>query len=113
MNKWSDFDRYVRGEHLQGKTVTVVIERVTVEKFFVNGAKVTKPCLWFRGTTKGLILNDGNRRTLAQIFGDEVSAAIGKPITLTAVPSGNGDALTIKIGAANGNGHAPKAEVTQ
>jgi hypothetical protein len=100
--KWSDFDKYVRGEHLNGKTVRVVIERVTVEKFFVGGAKVTKPVLWFRGTTKGLILNDGNRRTLARLFGDDVSAAIGKPITLTPVP--NGDGLTIKVGAAaNGN----------
>lgn len=97
--KWSDFDKYVRGEHLQGKAVQVVIERVTVEKFFVNGGKVTKPCLWFKGTSKGLPLNDGNRRALARLFGDDVSAAIGKPVTLAAVP--NGEGLSVKIGEAS------------
>ena len=97
--KWSDFDKYVRGEHLQGKTVTVTIERVTVEKFYVGGGKIAKPCLWFKGTSKGLPLNDGNRRALARLFGDDVGAVIGQAVTLAAVP--NGDALTVRIGAAS------------
>lgn len=98
MQKWSDFDRYVRPEHLKSRSVRVVIERVTVERFFVNGAKVQKPVLWFRGTTKGLILNDGNRRTIARLFGDDISASIGQPILLT--PVQNGENMTIKISAA-------------
>ena len=97
--KWSDFDKFVRGEHLQGKTVQVVIERVTVEKFYIGGGKIAKPCLWFKGTQKGLPLNDGNRRTLARLFGDDVNAVIGKAVTLAAIP--NGEGLTVKIGAAS------------
>lgn len=96
ISKWSDFDKYVRGEHLNGKPVRVVIDHVTVEKFFVNGGKVVKPCLWFKGTAKGLPLNDGNRRALAKLFGDNIDAALGQAITLAAVPSGEG--LTVQIG---------------
>jgi len=98
--KWSDFDKWLRGEHLQGKPVTVTIERATIEKVYANGAPVTVPCLWFKGTRKGLLLNAGNRRTLARLFGDNASAVIGKRIAIA--PAQIGERVTVQIGEASG-----------
>ncbi len=104
--KWSEFDTYLRGEHLQGKRVTLTIERATTEKTFAGGAPIVKPCLWFKGTPKGLLLNTGNRRKLVTLFGDDVSAVIGRQIVIEAqtVRVRGEDVLAVRIVGANGNG---------
>jgi hypothetical protein len=83
---------------LQGKQITLTIERATIEKVYANGAPVTTPCLWFKGTRKGLLLNTGNRRTLARLFGDDASAVCGKQIVIAPAQSEkDASALTVKI----------------
>ncbi len=104
--RWSEFDRYLRGEHLQGRRATLTIERATTEKTFAGGAPVVKPCLWFKGTSKGLLLNTGNRRKLVTLFGDDVAGAMGRQIIVEphTVKVRGEDVLTVRIVGANGNG---------
>lgn len=84
--RWSDFDRYLKGEHLLGKTFTLTIARLDCEQFFDKKEKknVIKPVLFFRETSKGLIVSPTNADKLTQLFGDEISNAIGKRVTLKA-----------------------------
>lgn len=69
---------------LEGRDVTVTIERVTQGTLTGKGGKSNKkPVLYFRGTTKGLGLNITNARTIAALYGSFDSEAwVGKRITL-------------------------------
>jgi len=115
--KWSDFEKYLRGEHLSGRRVTVTIERINVEETHPGGKAQQVPVMYFVGKAKGLILTPTNQRILAQMFGDEAQACIGKQIALEAKPmrvAGN-DRLPIRIvpaknGAGDGEVEEPQAE---
>lgn len=69
---------------LQGRDVTVVIDRVKAGVLTgVGGKKNKKPILYFRGKEKGLGLNITNARTIAGMYGGfESEKWIGKSITL-------------------------------
>lgn len=69
---------------LQGRDVTVVIERVKAGTLTgVGGKKNKKPIVFFRGKEKGLGLNITNARTIAAMYGGfEAEKWIGKAVTL-------------------------------
>lgn len=96
---WTDFDSYVRPEHLKGKTVKAKIAEVRVEKFYSKGRSFEKPVLYFEGGRKGLPLNAGNRRAIMHMFGDEASACIGQVIELR--PATDNGQATIAIAPAD------------
>jgi hypothetical protein len=84
--KWSDFERFLKAEHLAGKKVTVTIEEVVLEKTHVGNEDRQAPVIYFVGKNKGLVLTPTNQRTLRQMFGDDVAECKGKRVTLQAVP---------------------------
>jgi len=83
--RWSDFDKYLKAEHLGGKTFTLTITRVEVETTHPRpGVETLAPVLYFRETGQALVLSPTNQDALAKLFGDEISAAIGQRVTLKA-----------------------------
>lgn len=91
---WSDFDDYLRIEHLHGKVFKVKIASVKVEKFFSKRGAFTKPVLYFEKSRKGLPLNASNRRMLFHLFGDETDKCIGQVIELRPITD-NGSAVIV------------------
>ncbi len=84
--KWSDFDDYLTADHLTGKAFTLQIRDLKLEDILDHDSRrqELKPVLYFNGTDKGLVLTSSNRKTLKGLFGDDVSACIGKHVTLRA-----------------------------
>lgn len=79
------FDKaYIYAYDLEGKDVTVTIERVTGGTLVGTGGKSNKkPVLFFKGTEKGLAVNITNARVIAALYGGFDSESwIGKRITL-------------------------------
>lgn len=79
------FDKaYIYAYDLEGRDVTVTIERVVGGTLIgTGGTKSKKPVLYFKGTEKGLALNITNARTIAGLYGGFDSEQwIGKKITL-------------------------------
>jgi hypothetical protein len=79
------FDKaYIYAYDLEGKDVTVTIERVTGGTLVGTGGKSNKkPVLYFKGTTKGLALNITGARVIAGLYGGfDSDKWIGKRITL-------------------------------
>jgi hypothetical protein len=76
--------KYAKAADLRGKNVTVYIERIVPrEKLMMQGGKTdTKPVVYLRGKEKGWILNKTNARSIAKVYGAEVSAWIGKPVVI-------------------------------
>jgi len=88
------FDKdYLYSYDLQGRDVTVVIDRVKAgELTGVGGKKNKKPVVFFKGAKKGLGLNITNARTIAGMYGGfEVEKWIGKSITLYPTTTTFGD----------------------
>src|SRR5215471_123799 len=84
--KWSVFERYLTSVHHQGKRATVKIARVAIEELHPRPGKVERaPVVYFEGKSKGLILSATNQRTLARLFGDDMTGCVGKTVTLEAV----------------------------
>lgn len=71
--------KWISAGDLQNKEPTVTIDRISMEE--VNVGEM-KPCLWFQGKEKGMILNKTNASNIAFLYGQETDAWIGKPITL-------------------------------
>lgn len=83
--KWSDFDKYLRGEHLERKTFTLTIARIEIEETHPRPGQVQlSPVAYFRETRKGLILSPTNQRAIAAAFGDDIAQAVGGRVTLRA-----------------------------
>jgi len=83
--RWSDFDKYLKGKHLKGKSFVLTIVRFETEETHPRpDAATLSPVLYFRETSKGLIISPTNRDTLTELFGDDMSACIGKKVTLKA-----------------------------
>jgi hypothetical protein len=86
MNKWSDFEKYLKATHLGGKRAIVKIARVAIEELHPRPGKVERaPVIYFEGKSKGLILSATNQRMLAKLFGDDIDACVGKSVTLETV----------------------------
>ena len=101
--KWSDFEHYLKGEHLNGRKVTATIAEIVIEETHAQAGRTEeKPVCYFRESKKGLILSPTNMRTLRAMFGDDVAAAIGKRVQLEAIPLrvAGRDTLPVRINPA-------------
>lgn len=69
---------YLKAEDLQGREVTVTIDRVVVEKL----GQDEKPIMYFQGKQKGVVLNKTNATNIGSVYGGETTAWTGKKVTL-------------------------------
>lgn len=97
--KWSEklahyrsmFDNaYVGAWDLDGKDVTVTIEKVTAGTLTSQRGTDKKPILHFKGTEKGFVANKTNCKTIATMYGTNVEEWVGKKITLYATTTSAG-----------------------
>ena len=70
--------KYLKASDLRGQAVDVTIGGVKLEKVGDDD----KPCLYFNGKEKGVVLNKINSSTIAVLYGDETDGWTDKPITL-------------------------------
>lgn len=73
---------YLKADDLNGKSVTVVIQKVELEEIGQGRDKERKPVLYFRGKDKGVVLNKTNANTITKLYGGETDEWVGKAITL-------------------------------
>lgn len=59
--------KYLKASDLNDQTITVVIADIKIEQ--VGQDRDTKPVAYFKGKTKGLVLNKTNSRKIASIAG--------------------------------------------
>lgn len=80
------FDKaYLYAYDLQGRDVTVTIDRVVGGTLTGTGGKSNKkPIVFFKGAKKGLALNITNAKTIAAMYGNSFKTEdwIGKRVTL-------------------------------
>jgi len=112
--KWSDFDRWLKADHLQGKARTLTIDQVVVEEVYSQAEKRNRPApvLYFRETKKGLVLSQTNQDALQALFGDDVAGCFGKRVLLDPTPMrvAGRELTVIRLKAAPGpNGAGPKS----
>ena len=112
--KWSDFDRWLKADHLQGKARTLTIDQVVVEDVYSQAEKRNRPApvLYFRETKKGLVLSQTNQDALQALFGDDVAGCFGKKVLLDPTPMrvAGRELTVIRLKAAPGpNGAGPKS----
>jgi hypothetical protein len=108
--RWSDFEKYLKPEHLAGKRTTVKISRVVVEQTHPRPGKTEQaPVAYFEDKYKGLILSPINQKALQRLFGDAVDNCIGQTVVLEAVTVtvGNRTRTPIRIFASNGSRPEP------
>lgn len=75
--------KYVTAADLQGRTITLTIKAVTLEEMLTHDNKtVSKPVAWFERTMKGLVMNATNARVIANLYGDNTDAWMGKRINI-------------------------------
>lgn len=72
--------KYLKASDLQGKTFTVVIDRVVHEK--VVEEEPEKWCLYFSGSDRGMVLNKTNAMMIADGYGGDTDLWIGKSVEL-------------------------------
>jgi hypothetical protein len=85
--KFSDYEKFLRPIHLQGKRVTVTIERFEeIDTHPRPGRKERALCVYFEAKRLPFILSTPNRRFLMDTFGDDVKASIGQAVALEARP---------------------------
>jgi hypothetical protein len=70
--------RFATGEDLAGKTPTLPVRTVTMEKV----GPVRKPVIWFHGAQKGIVLTASLARDIRDILGDDTDGWINQPVTL-------------------------------
>jgi len=114
--KWSDFDRWLKADHLQGKARTLTIDQVVVEEIYSQAEKRNRPApvLYFRETKKGLVLSQTNQDALQALFGDDVAGCFGRKVLLDPTPMrvAGRELTVIRLKAApgpNGAGAKPAA----
>lgn len=79
MNIGSAFpSAYLKAADLQGRSVTVIMARVTMEDISSDH----KPVLYFQGKDRGLVLNKTNSNVIAEMHGWETDDWGGKPVTI-------------------------------
>lgn len=94
--------RYLKACDLKGREVTTTILAVELDVLqTVDGSAKVKPLLTLSGTDKLFVCVKTNGRTIADLYGDDPRAWVGKRITLYAAhnvssPRGLTDALRIR-----------------
>lgn len=111
-----DFRKLFDKEHLgswdlDGRDVTVTIERVIQGKAKNKDGETKKPLIKFRGKEKGLLCNMTNGRTIAAMYGTDVSEWAGKRVTLypttTSVSGQTVDCIRVRPGIPKGKDTPP------
>lgn len=74
--------KYVKAADLNGKTITLVIHELRIEKMGHGPEEERKPVLYFERATKGLVLNRTNAMIIAGLYGDESDNWPGKRIAI-------------------------------
>lgn len=69
---------YLKAADLQGRNISVVIERVEMR----DVGDDTKPVIYFRGKERGVVLNKTNANNIAMAYGDDTDAWTGKEVIL-------------------------------
>lgn len=102
--------KYLKAADLRGKHVVVTIDKIDPrgELQMRGGKKESKPIVYLRGKEKAWVLNVTNARTIAAIYGPEVTKWTGKSITIyparVAFGGKETDAIRVEDRAPNGNG---------
>jgi hypothetical protein len=80
--------KYATGEDLAGKTLTLTVEAVSIDKMRPHsGAPETeKPVLWFAGAKKGIIASRTLITEIVRVLGEEMDDWQGKQVTLYTKP---------------------------
>lgn len=108
--KWSDFDRWLKAEHLLGRTRSLTIDQVVVEDVYSQAEKRSRPApvLYFRETRKGLVLSATNQDALQALFGDDVAGCFGQRVQLEPTPMrvAGRELVVIRLKASNGGSAA-------
>jgi hypothetical protein len=93
--------KYLCAADLRGKDATVTIERIAPrdELMRQGGQKEYKPVVYFKGKEKSLVLNKTNAKTIAKLYGNEVTAWIGQAIVIypTRAQFGKEDVDAIRV----------------
>ncbi len=95
--------------HLQGREVTLQIDRVKAgELVGERGKKSKKPLVYFKGKEKPLALNKTNAKVIAGLYGKSVEAWAGKLVTIfpTTTQFGNETCDCIRVRPAIPSGKA-------
>ena len=87
--------KYLKAEHLQGRTVRVQITRVE-EDVEMGKEKELKDVVYFNGTWRPLVLNKTNAESLAQILGDDSDSWAGGNVVLYPVETQTGPGIRIQ-----------------
>lgn len=113
------FDKdYIGSWDLEGKDVTLVIDRVEGKTLTApGGAKSKKPVIFFKGTTKGMALNVTNGKTIAGMYGSEVNDWAGKRITIfpttTTFGAATVECIRVRPKIPSGKTSAPPSEIAE
>ena len=78
--------KYVSAEDLDGEKL-VTIEKTVLEDVFNTeiNATVRKPIVYFKGATKGFLVNKTNWKKIARKYGHESDAWVGQKVILTVI----------------------------
>lgn len=72
--------KYIAASDLNGAAMKLIMG--VVEMMEVGREKDIKPCLYFKGAVKGMILNKTNGNCIASMHGDDMELWAGKEITI-------------------------------
>lgn len=74
---------YLSAVEFKGRDVTLTVTGVKMEELKMKGGKAeSKPVLTFKETKKKLVCNKTNADSIAQMYGTEATAWVGKRVTL-------------------------------
>lgn len=77
--------RFITAGDLNGKSFVLTIKAFTLEEMQSHdNQKVVKPCLWFVGAQRGMVLNRTNSMIVAQLYSYETDNWIGKSVEIYA-----------------------------
>lgn len=110
----SSLFKYIAGDSLKGKSVTMTIERVVNEDVSNSDGKEEKQVLYFVESKKGMILNKTNAKRIARLYGPETDDWKGIVIELYTEPvkafGETHNALRVREAKAQAQANKTKAE---
>ena len=76
--------KYLKAADLQGKHVTVTIERINPRESLqmTKGRKEKKPVVYLKGKEKAWVLNKTNAKAIAKAWGTEINNWVGKQVVI-------------------------------
>jgi len=74
--------QYLKAADLKGRNVRLIMRDVVMEDLSSGEQRERKPVLYFEKTERGFVLNKTNAMYIADMYGPETTAWIGKPITI-------------------------------